>query len=189
LVQLRKSGKKQNSQAHSCPEPYAASARLAAADGKAQLIFWSVTAAGLAADLWTKYAVFHWLQQKPHHSATLINGVLRFVMALNEGAAFGIATGWRHLLVIISLIALGAILAVFLLSDVRQSLLHIALALFAAGVCGNLWDRIFNQGCVRDFIDVVYWPQRHWPAFNLADSMLCVGVLLIIISGLRTSRQ
>jgi signal peptidase II len=60
-------------------------------------------------------------------------------------------------------------------------LVHVALGLFAAGVCGNLYDRIFNDGLVRDFIDV-YYRQHHWPAFNVADSMLCIAVGLGIIS-------
>ena len=62
--------------------------------------------------------------------------------------------------------------------------MHVALGLFTAGICGNLWDRIFNDGRVRDFIDIVYWPGKHWPAFNIADSMLCIGVGLMIISSL-----
>jgi signal peptidase II len=42
---------------------------------------------------------------------------------------------------------------------------------------------------VRDFIDVVYWPGKHWPAFNVADSMLCAAVALIIISGFFTEKR
>ena len=67
--------------------------------------------------------------------------------------------------------------------------MHAALGLFAAGICGNLYDRIFNNGLVRDFIDVVYWSGRHWPAFNFADSMLCIGVGVVIISGLFTEKS
>ena len=55
-------------------------------------------------------------------------------------------------------------------------MVQVALGLFAAGVSGNLWDRIFNGGQVRDFIDVVYWPGRHWHTFNVADAMLCIAV-------------
>ncbi|MCX5638272.1 MAG: signal peptidase II, partial [Planctomycetota bacterium] len=40
----------------------------------------------------------------------------------------------------------------------------------------------------RDFIDVVYWPGRHWPAFNAADAMLCIGVGLLVISTFFTGR-
>jgi len=47
-----------------------------------------------------------------------------------------------------------------------------------------LYDRIFNDGRVRDFIDIVYWPGKHWPAFNVADSLLVIAVGLIIASNL-----
>jgi signal peptidase II len=74
------------------------------------------------------------------------------------------------------------IFAVFLFSGTKQRLAHVALGLFAAGVCGNLYDRISNDGLVRDFIDVTIWPGRHWPAFNVADSLLCIAVGLGVIS-------
>jgi signal peptidase II len=155
---------------------------------KVQLIFWPLAAAGIALDLWSKAAVFGWLSQKPANSVSVIDGFLQLVLAENRGAAFGIAAGQRYLLITVSIIALVVVLLVFLLSGTRQKLLHIALALFMAGICGNLYDRVFNNGAVRDFIDVVYWPGKHWPAFNVADSMLCIGVGLLIISGLLTDQ-
>jgi len=156
----------------------------------AQLVFWPVVAVGVALDLWTKRAVFDWLQQpRGPGSFSLIDGFLQLVIAVNDGAAFGIASGQRYKLIAISVIALIVILAVFLFSGTERKLVHVALGLFAAGVCGNLYDRIFNDGLVRDFIDVVYWSGRHWPAFNVADSMLCIGVALIIISNFFTEKS
>ena len=160
------------------------SRRVGLPDCKGHLIFWSILVLGLILDLWSKRAVFEWLGQKPGSTVTLIAGLLRLVMAENAGAAFGIATGQRYLLVAMSVIALIVVFAVFLFSRACQRSTHIALGLFAAGICGNLYDRIFNDGLVRDFIDVVYWPGRHWPAFNVADSMLCIGIGLMIVSGL-----
>ena len=156
-------------------------------DLTAQLIFWPVVAIGTALDLWSKSAVFDWLEHRDNVS--IINGFLQLTRALNNGAAFGLLPGRSYLLVAVSVAALIAIIAVFLFSRSQQRLVHIALGLFTAGVCGNLYDRIFNGGFVRDFIDVMYWPGRHWPAFNIADSMLCVGVGLIIISSLRASKH
>jgi len=155
----------------------------------AQLIFWPLMTAGFVLDLWSKKAVFDRLQQQQTGSVSIIDGFLRLVMAENAGAAFGIATGRTHLLVALSVIALVVIFAVFLLGRAEQKLAHVALGLFAAGICGNLYDRIFNNGLVRDFIDVVYWPGKHWPAFNVADTMLCVGVGLIIVSGFFTGKS
>jgi len=156
---------------------------------KAHIIFWSIAVFGTALDLSSKSAVFGWLERQPDHRFSIIDGFLQLVMAENTGAAFGIAAGQRYLLVAVSVIALTVIFVVFLLGGTKQKLVHVALGLFAAGVCGNLWDRIFNDGRVRDFIDVVYWQGRHWPAFNIADSMLCIAVGLMIISSLSTGRS
>jgi signal peptidase II len=158
-------------------------------DLTAQLIFWPVVATGTALDLWSKSAVFDWLRHRQGDSVAVIDGFFQFVLAENAGVAFGLAAGHRYFLVTVSIIALIVVICFFLLGGSKTRLVHIALGLFAAGVCGNLYDRIFNCGYVRDFIDVVYWPGKHWPAFNIADSMLCVGVGLIIISSLRASKH
>lgn len=156
---------------------------------KAQLTFWPLMVTGLALDLASKSAVFSWLEQKPGNSVSIIDGFLQLVRTVNPGAAFGIATGQSDLLIAVSVIALVVIFAVFLLSGSQQKLVHVALGLFAAGVCGNLYDRISNDGLVRDFIDVVYWPGRHWPAFNIADTLLCIGVGLLIMANFFTGKS
>jgi signal peptidase II len=148
-------------------------------DAKTHLIFWSLMIGGLALDLWTKKAVFNWLG--PHETYPVIDGFLRLIIAVNNGAAFNLFAGKPYFLVIVSMIAIVGILVVFLFSASLQKLIHIALGLFAAGVCGNLYDRLFNNGSVRDFIDV-YRGNYHWPTFNVADSLLCIGVGLLIIS-------
>jgi len=144
------------------------------------LIFWSIAVTGTAADLWTKSAVFNWLNH--HESFTVIDGVFYIITTVNDGAAFGIASGKRSLLTAASFAALAAIVILFLFGQIRDRLVTVALGMFTAGICGNLYDRLFNHGCVRDFIDIVYWPGKHWPAFNIADSLLCVGVGLMFIN-------
>ncbi|MGD0596163.1 MAG: signal peptidase II [Sedimentisphaerales bacterium] len=148
------------------------------------LIFWPIFTGGLAFDLWTKNAVFGWLGGLQGQGIAIIDGFLRLQLAVNTGAAFGIAEGYRVMLVAVSAIALVVILAIFIFARGERKIVVVSLALFAAGVSGNLYDRVFNGGLVRDFIDVVYWPGRHWPAFNVADSMLCTAVGLLIISSL-----
>jgi len=155
-------------------------------DSKAHLIFWSLTLTGLALDLWSKKAVFDLLED--HGNVLIINGFLRLVRVLNNGAAFGFFAGKPYLLAAISVIALVVILGVFLFSGTHNRLVHVALGLFTAGICGNLYDRIFNNGLVRDFIDV-YYRDYHWPAFNVADSLLCIGVGLLIISTFLTEKS
>ena len=168
------------SQKSSCSCP-TGTMRLGLPNIKAHLIFWPIALGGVVADLWTKTAIFEWLKIRNYEPVQIIDGILQFVMALNSGAAFGIAAGKRYFLVGISVVALIVILAIFFMSGKQKPLVYTALGLFAAGICGNLYDRIFNDGLVRDFIDVVYWPNKHWPAFNVADSMLCIGVALMLI--------
>jgi len=144
------------------------------------LIFWPILLFGLWADLATKRAVFAWLWDLPGQGTRILDGFLSFRLALNTGAAFGIAAGHQPLLIAVSAIALLAILGVFFFGAARQRLVQVSLGLFAAGVSGNLWDRIFNGGQVRDFIDVIYWPGRHWHTFNVADAMLCIAVALLL---------
>jgi signal peptidase II len=98
-------------------------------------------------------------------------------------------SGHPNWLIAVSAVAMGIILVIFFLSGDQHRILHVALGFFTAGVCGNLYDRIFNDGLVRDFIDVMYWPGRHWPAFNLADSMLCTAVGLLILSSFLTEKS
>lgn len=154
-----------------------------------QVVFWLIVVAGIVADLWTKHAVFAWLSEKPNYEYTVVEGFLTIVMRQNDGAAFSIFSGQRVLLTVISIVALVFVVGNFYFGNIKSKLLRIALAMFTAGIAGNLYDRIFNNGLVRDFIDIVYWPGKHWPAFNVADSLLCTAVGLIIISFFITSFQ
>lgn len=146
-------------------------------------IFWAIAGSGIALDLWSKSAVHAWLKDKPNQSYSIIDGFLQFIIRENSGAAFSFAQGKSTMLMVIALAALVAVLCYFLFGGIRQRILQIAMALFLAGIVGNLYDRIFNQGCVRDFIDV-YLGRHHWPTFNVADSLLCTGVGLLILSQL-----
>jgi len=154
------------------------------------LIFWPLMLGGLALDLWTKKAAFE--QIKPGESVPIVDGFLQLVTALNNGAAFGMFAGKSSVLMAISFIALLIIFAIFLFGQTHQKSAQAALAFFAAGVCGNLYDRAFNGGLVRDFIDAyitVSGREYHWHTFNVADSLLCVGVGLLIISTFFTGKS
>jgi signal peptidase II len=148
-------------------------------DRRTHLLFWPFMIGGLLLDLWTKKAAFDRLE--PYEVYCVIDGFLQLVRAENNGAAFGLFAGKSYFLTVISSIAMVAILGVFLFAGNRQKLVNIALGLFAAGVCGNLYDRAFNDGLVRDFIDL-YYRSYHWHTFNVADALLCAGVGLLMIS-------
>jgi signal peptidase II len=151
------------------------------------LLFWPVFAIGLAADLWTKSAVFDWLNSRllPHYS--VIDGFFQLVLVENRGAAWGIAADKTIPLILTSLVAIIIVFAVFLLARKPQAIVVFSLGLFAAGICGNLYDRLFNDGRVRDFLDF-YYKDWHFPAFNIADSMLTVAVFLLILVTLFSSK-
>jgi signal peptidase II len=153
-------------------------------------VFWPLVILGIAFDLWTKKAVFEWLGDTYPPGHVVISGVLNIVVAENTGAAFGIASGQRILLLCVSGAAMVAVIYFFLFGRDRKPLLTISLALFLAGILGNAYDRIFNDGRVRDFIDVIYYKGQHWPAFNVADSLLCIAVFLLLIASFsKTGRR
>ncbi|MHC4883172.1 MAG: signal peptidase II [Planctomycetota bacterium] len=154
----------------------------------AALLFWPIAVGGAALDLWSKWAVFQWLAQTETQQYSLIDGFLQFILRVNDGAAFSLFRGWTYFLVGISAVALVVVIGVFFFGKIRSRLMLFALGCITAGIIGNLYDRAFNAGCVRDFIDV-YVGSHHWPTFNVADSLLCIGVGLLIIANLRTQKD
>jgi signal peptidase II len=115
---------------------------------------------------------------------------LNLTLVHNMGAAFSFlsdAGGWqRWFFAIVSLIV--SVVLIFWLSRLpaRQYLLATALALVLGGAIGNLWDRVF-LGYVVDFIDIFY-QKHHWPAFNIADTSITVGAILLILESLFSSK-
>lgn len=150
------------------------------------LIFWPIVILGITADLWTKFAVLKWLDDLPYQQYTIIQGWFNFVTRFNDGAAFSIASGQRVILVSVSVIAMFVVLGIFLFGKIDKKIIVVILALFLAGIVGNLYDRA-TTGLVRDFIDVHYKEVYHWPAFNIADSMLCTAVGLMVILQIRAA--
>jgi len=144
-------------------------------------IFWPIVFAGIAADLWTKFAVFEWLSTVPGREYVVVRDYFNLVLRVNDGAAFSIMSGMRGLLVGVSVLAMLVVLAIFLFGKIEKKIMVVILALFLAGIVGNLYDRAYGDGLVRDFLDVHYKDVYHWPAFNLADSMLCTAVGLMVI--------
>ena len=96
----------------------------------------------------------------------------------NEGAAWGILSGKRWLLVAISLIFIAIMIACDIIFKRSSKLYTIAFSFILGGAVGNLIDRI-ALGYVRDFINFSFWPS--FPTFNFADSFLCVGVVLMCV--------
>jgi signal peptidase II len=114
----------------------------------------------------------------------LVDGFLAFTLVMNTGLAFGllagIPAGWRWLVGLLSLVALVVLLRVALRilpsGGWRE---QSAIGLIFGGAVGNLIDRT-RFGAVVDFVDV-YVRDWHWPAFNVADSAITVGVAVLAL--------
>ena len=166
------------------------------------LLFVLTTAAGLGLDLWSKSYAWNKLVVDPHlplerdlytghlrvesETATPIPGWLHFKVTVNEGAVFGLGQGNQTLFAIVSVAAIAFLTYLFATSGNRWFYQFI-LGMLLAGVLGNLYDRmVFHY--VRDMLYAL--PGRTWPGsnreifpwiFNVADSLLCVGVGLMVI--------
>ena len=141
-----------------------------------------ITIGVIVLDIWTKWLVLQRLNL--YESIPVIPGFFRFVRVHNTGAAFGIGADASSKLVPL-LLNVGAI-AVFLVvvvyalrTAVSDRLLQTGLHLILGGAVGNLLDR-YRFGYVVDFLDV-YVGRHHWPAFNVADSAICIGIALLFL--------
>jgi signal peptidase II len=118
----------------------------------------------------------------------IIDGLLSLTLVLNPGLAFGllgsIPPTWRWVVAALSLVALAVLARVALrvLPDGGWPG-RLAIGLIFGGAIGNLIDRA-RFGAVVDFVDV-YWRDWHWPAFNVADSAITVGVALLALRLMR----
>ena len=116
-------------------------------------------------------------------SINVIGSWLSLEYVENRGAAFGLFSGAGPILLVAAMVML-LVLAWSVLNSPEQSMFHIvAFGLILGGALGNLLDRV-RHGFVVDFISVGWWPN-----FNLADSAICVGVLLMLFSWLVPGRQ
>jgi signal peptidase II len=123
-----------------------------------------------------------------HESRSVVEGLVRLTYVQNRGAAFGIFSdaGLPYQHVLLALVSLGALLAIAVYAwrlPARSALPQTALALVMGGAVGNLLDRA-RLGYVIDYVDV-YWGSYHWPAFNVADAAISVGVTLLVLDILK----
>jgi signal peptidase II len=150
---------------------------------------------GFGLDQWSKVAAFSKLAdaiiQEPggqvvpigDRTQPFIPGLIEFHVTANRGAVFGMGQGQRTLFVGVSLAAIVFIFYLFLSSG-RQRIYQIILGMLLAGVLGNLYDRM-KYGYVRDMIHALpNWPHAFPWIFNVADSLLCTGVFLMIVYSL-----
>jgi signal peptidase II len=150
-----------------------------------------VAAIALALDLRTK--AWAWDTLRLEGRQKLIDGFLHFEFAFNTGSAFGMLRNapWARIaFVIVTLAALVYLARLAFTMKTDRASGFVAIGLITGGALGNLHDRLlrsmllFGEGerhGVVDFIVVFYWPGRRWPAFNIADVVLLVGVGLFLL--------
>lgn len=131
----------------------------------------------LALDFLTKYLVktnFALGESRP-----FIDGLLNFVYIHNEGAAWGILSGKRVVLLVVTITIMAACVF-FLIKYARHNkLLFWAVSLVLSGGIGNMYDRFFRNGKVIDFLQFDFW--QSFPVFNVADCAIVVGAGLLIL--------
>jgi len=151
--------------------------------GKLRYLF--ISLAVIVLDQWTKWLIEVHLPQ--HAAHPIVPGFLNLTHVRNTGVAFGLfasdgaQTSW--ILTLLGLAALAAVAVYFWFTPGRDRFLLTALALVVGGAIGNLIDRV-SSGAVTDFIDV-YVATNHWPSFNVADSAISIGIVLMAIDSLR----
>lgn len=143
----------------------------------------------LALDQWTKWLIEMHVGEQTSHE--IIPGVLHISHVRNTGVAFGMfahpgRAGSSWLLTLFGLGALGLIATLFRRTAAQDRLLLGALALVLGGAVGNLLDRIWS-GAVTDFI-AVYIGSYRWPDFNIADSAISIGLVLILLLSFRAPK-
>lgn len=139
-----------------------------------------LSAIAFVLDQWTKNIVVDSMEL---YQSIQVTGFLNWTYVHNYGAAFSFLSdsgGWqRWFFTVIALVVSGVIIWWLRQSTREQVLLPVAFSLILGGALGNVYDRLI-YGYVIDFIDV-YYQQWSWPAFNIADSAICLGAILLIV--------
>ncbi len=151
-------------------------------------IFGLITVVGLIADQATKLYVHKVMSL--YQTIPVIDGLFNIFYIRNKGAAFSFLSNatWRiPFFITVSLVASIAIIVGIQKLREDQKLAQISMSMIFTGAVGNLIDRV-RMGEVIDFLDV-YWKTHHWPAFNVADSLICVGVVLLALDMFREEKR
>jgi signal peptidase II len=153
-----------------------------------------IAAAVAAADQLSKYEVLRLFDSagcRTRNAPMTITPFFNLVLTCNHGVSFGLFNGVPGLRGILLALLAAAIVVVLLywLARVTSTWLAMAIGLIIGGAVGNVVDRV-RLGGVVDFLDfhagAWHWP--HWPAFNLADSAICVGIAMMLLDGLLMRR-
>lgn len=152
------------------------------------ILFGTIAVVGLVFDQASKLYID--ASMRLYESIPLVDDFFHITYVRNKGAAFSFLSraSWRlPFFICVSLVAAIVILVAFRRLRDDQRLAQVSLAMIFSGAVGNLIDRV-RLGEVIDFLDV-HWYRHHWPAFNVADSLICVGVFLLALDMLREEKR
>ena len=145
-----------------------------------------LTAAGVVVvlDQLSKAAILGFFSERLFGGRETVTSFFNLTLTYNRGISFGLFNGGAGLNALVFSLAAAAIVAVLVywLSRASSPFLAVAIGLIIGGAIGNVIDRL-RLGAVVDFLDFHYGA-LHWPAFNLADSAICVGVAAMLLDGL-----
>jgi signal peptidase II len=151
--------------------PISVAARSLAARPRQWVALGAIAVAAVVADQLTKHVVASqlWLDEN-----VKVLGPFSIHHVQNSGIAFGLFAQATGVVILLTLVAIGWMIVYFSRSGARHPLLPVAVGLLIGGSISNLADRI-RLGHVTDFLDL-----RYWPAFNLADSFIVIGVAILL---------
>jgi signal peptidase II len=152
------------------------------------VLFGAFLVLSLALDQWTKGLAREFLKPRgAFNPKTIIPNYFDLRYSENPGVAFGMLQqlpGGRLVLTLLAVLAFVLVIAYLRKTEAGATRVHVALGLVGGGALGNVYDRVVF-GRVTDFI-VWHVKQHEWPAFNVADAALCVGVGLLMLDMLLT---
>ena len=147
------------------------------------VLFAAFAVLSLVLDQWTKQLARTYLRPLgPFRPKVVIDGFFKLRYSENPGVAFGLLQqlpSGRVVLTLLAIAAFGLVILYLRKTDAQAARLHVALGLVGGGAAGNLIDRLV-YGRVTDFV-VWLVGEHEWPAFNVADAALCVGVGLLVL--------
>ena len=157
--------------------------------GNKYLFLFVISSALIIIDQYTKFMVS--LHIPLNYSVNVVAGFFNLTHIRNSGVAFGIFSEQNselkpYLLIFVSIIAIIAILAIFHQTDREKKMVQTGLVLVFSGAIGNLIDRVLHKEVI-DFIDI-FFENQHWPAFNIADACITIGVVLLAADMLVNSK-
>jgi signal peptidase II len=151
-------------------------------------LFWPMATVIVVVDFISKRMALGALQEG--ESRHVIGDFLRVTLGFNNGIAFGLSQydSARPALILFTIIAVAGIVWIYRSTHASEKLQIVALGLILGGAVGNMLDRLQRVKGVVDFIDVGIGDARFW-TFNIADSAITVGAVLLILSSMFSPKQ